>query len=551
VLQALSLVALSGLLAGSFFVVPYLPTNDGPEWVFAAHIENHYSDPATPYYAERYVPALQFASRGFLFLYGPLEAWLGWQRGLQLALAVVALVLAWGFVALVRALAPERLPVGLLGFPLALSWTLYMGFWSYTVALGAGLLVLAFAARAAEPGAPGLTAMSGVVLAGGLLLTAVAHVFAAAVIGLALAALLVASAPRGRRLVECVKVGLLAVPSCALALASIAVSREGARDLAMADRTYWYGAAETLRLLPQTLMPGPLGRALVATALITAAALHAVVRARRSETSGPDRGLLLVAILCLAATLVLPVGVPGWQFLAQRFATPGAVLAVAVLPFERLSPRSRRVAAGVMFAASAASLIASYGVHQRLAALSADAVAGVFAPLSTTGQRLPVALSAYDRPPPDGAQDEVPMLDPLLHIGALYAAAHGGLIPYVFASSSAIHPFVLRRDAARALPIPDVEYYWGATRSAQFEADRTFRHVVEEDLAAYGMLYDAVVVVGARDDDVALWRSRGYVPDWERETAFVAHFESRAGWTSPCLPTWRRWTPSSTWGGVE
>ena len=44
-----ALVALSALLVGTMWVVPYLPTNDGPEWIFATHAENHYADLAAPY----------------------------------------------------------------------------------------------------------------------------------------------------------------------------------------------------------------------------------------------------------------------------------------------------------------------------------------------------------------------------------------------------------------------------------------------------------------------------------------------------------------------
>lgn len=72
----LGFLFLSALLVGSLWIVPYLPTNDGPEWVFASHIENHYSDPDARYPLV-YAPALQFAGRGFTVLYDPFESWLG------------------------------------------------------------------------------------------------------------------------------------------------------------------------------------------------------------------------------------------------------------------------------------------------------------------------------------------------------------------------------------------------------------------------------------------------------------------------------------------
>jgi hypothetical protein len=41
----------------------------------------------------------------------------------------------------------------------------------------------------------------------------------------------------------------------------------------------------------------------------------------------------------------------------------------------------------------------------------------------------------------------------------------------------------------------------------------------------YGTYYEGIVLMGARPDDLALWRSRGYVTDWEHGSALMAHFE--------------------------
>jgi hypothetical protein len=516
------LVILSVLLVGSLWVVPYLPTNDGPEWVFASHIENHYSDPATPYYRDAYVPALQFASRGFTVLYGPLEAWLGWQRGLQVALSVVVLVVAWSLVALVRALDPRRLALGFLAFPLALSWTFYMGFWAFALATGCGFLVLALAVRRLGRGE--LPVPARVVVSLLLLLTAVAHIFAAVVAGVALTFLLVASAPRGRRLLELGKAGVMGLPAASIAAASVAVAGHAATRVAFAHETSWFSWREVIALLPQTLWPGPMGRALVAVAAVAAAGVVACVRARQSETSGVDRGLGLAGVVLLLATIFAPVNVPGWQCLSQRFATAGVALAVVVLPLERLRARGQSIAAGALFAAALASVGLSYPMHRRLAALCPDAVAGLAAPVHRVGVQLPVALAPAEGGRTERLRGEVPMMNPLLHMGALYAAAQGGLIPYVYASSAATHPFTLRPNDARQ-PVPNIEYYWKALRSEPFRTDPGFRREIEEDLASYGMLYEGVVLVGARPGDTELWQARGYVADWARGATFVGHFE--------------------------
>src|SRR5208337_1613477 len=113
----------------------------------------------------------------------------GWQRGLQAALGVVTLVVAWSFVALVRALDPRRTALGFLGFPLALSWTFYMGFWAFALGTGGGLLVLAFAVRTRRR--EGLPVWACIAVSLFLLFAAIAHIFAAVLTGVALLLLLV------------------------------------------------------------------------------------------------------------------------------------------------------------------------------------------------------------------------------------------------------------------------------------------------------------------------------------------------------------------------
>ena len=46
-LPLVGFVVVSALVVGSFFVVPYLPTNDGPQAIFSAHVENHFGDPGS------------------------------------------------------------------------------------------------------------------------------------------------------------------------------------------------------------------------------------------------------------------------------------------------------------------------------------------------------------------------------------------------------------------------------------------------------------------------------------------------------------------------
>jgi hypothetical protein len=527
-------LVLSLVVVGSLWVIPYLPTNDGPEWVFATHVENHYADPGTPYGAA-FEPALQYASRGFAIVYDPLEAWLGWQRGLQAALSVIVCVVGWGFVALVRAIDPRRLALGFLGFPLALSWSLYMGFWSFVVATGFGLFTLALAVQMGRPTWRGRAALAGL-----LLLVAISHVFGAVLAGLAVLCLLVARAKPDDRLAEVGRVALIGLPAAGiLACATLTAHQPGAQ-VATEPFSYlpWRHAAA---VLPRTLVPGPLLRALLVTAAVSSAACLAAVRARRADTSASDRGLAVAAVILLAASVAMPIHVPGWWFFSQRFLPLGATLALAVVPLERAPAGARRLVPAGLFGCALLWAVPTYAFHHRLAATCADAVRGLSAGVHRSTEVLALPLDWTESPDHDLLHAEVPMMKPLLHMGALYATVEGGLTPLSFGTGAATYPFTQRPHRVAVPPaILDLEHYWAVFRSDPFRNDPDYRHATEDRLASLGAHYEGVVLLAARPDDLALWRRRGYVPDWEQGKTLIAHFAPSlqavgAGASSPPL----------------
>ena len=517
-LPPLAFFFLSVLLASSLWIVPYLPTNDGPEWVFASHIENHYGDPDA-HYPLQYVPALQFAARGFTVLYDPFEDWLGWQRGLQVALSLTVLLASWGFVVLVRAVEPRRWALGFLGFPLALSWELYMGFWAFVVGSGLGLFVLAFAVRLREPGWRSRALLSLL-----LFVQAIAHVFTAVLTGGALLCLALCRARRGERLAELARVSLIGLPASGILAASVLASGRATKMAFVGgfERLPW---SQAIAIFPQIVAPGPLLRALLVVTGAGAASAYALSRARRPETGPSDRGLGLAAAAFLLAAVLAPMNVPGWQFFSPRFAPLGVALAVVALPLERLPDRARRLAPPALFALAATWLAVSYPFHRRLAALCRDAVEGLFAPIHRSMEQLPVVLAVAEDPTFDSLRAEVPLSLPLLHMGALYAAAHGGLIPFVFSSSPATYPFTNREGTVLQQPTPDLASYWSVLTSGAFERDRQLRYGLEDEMTVFGTYYEGIVLLGARPDDVALWEKRGYVADWAHGSALVGHFE--------------------------
>jgi hypothetical protein len=510
-LSALGFALLSIALTGSLWIVPYLPTNDGPEGVFAVHMENHFGDPGV-IYPEVFTPAPQFAGRGFTVLFEPLEASLGWQRGLQVALSVLVLLYAWGFVALVRAVDPRRVPLAFLGFPLALSWSLYMGFFAFVVSSGVGLFILAFGM-----GARGEGAVRRGLVAALLLLQAFLHMFGAIVTGVVLATVRVARAPWGRKLRELATVALTGLPAAGLVLAAVWIARRGALHAAFARTFRFLPLREVLATWPRTLAPGSLPSALAVTLLVVASMVIIGVRAGTRGTAPTDRAFAALAILFLLASILAPRDVPGWQCFSQRFIGVGLVLAIVALPFER-APRG---AAAALFAISLVWTLLAYPLHRRLAALTVDAVAGLAAPVHFHRIWLPVELAS----PPAQRTADVPVLDPLSHIPGLYETALGGVTPYTFASNPATWPFALRPDAIHPPPVPNVEQLLTLIRVPAFRTDRVFREEQEDVLATFGMFYEGVVVTGARPADHALWERRGFVADWAQGSVIVAHFE--------------------------
>jgi hypothetical protein len=514
---AAGFAVLSALLGSSLFVVPYLPTNDGPEHVLAAHIEDHYGDPGS-LYRETLLPTTEYASHGFALLFGPASAWLGWERGLQVTLVAIVFVSAWGFVVLVRAVEPRRIAIAFLGFPLALTWELYMGFFPFTFASALGLVVLGLAAGWREP-----TRLQRVVIAFLLLLQAVCHVFAAVLTGAVIATLLVARARRGRRLSELAGAALIGLPAAGILLASVTVGRSLTKS-PFAETFLVLPLRVTLACFPRLIAPGPWWRALVFAVLVAGVLVVGALRLCRRETSQDDRVLFVVGAVFLALAVTSPMNIPGWQFFSPRFAPIGALLCLATMPLEQVSGRVRTSLSVALFVAAAASLVLSRGLHRRLAASASDAIAGLSAPVERHAFWLPVTLAPEGTLPFDPAVSEVPFLAPLRHIASLYAVVEGGLPPYTFANTGATYPFVVRADGRRAPPIPAIREYAPEMESDVFDHDRAFRRRVEDELATYGMFYEGVLVTEARPSDLALWHARGYAADWEHGTVLVGHF---------------------------
>src|SRR5687768_15017970 len=103
----LAATALSFLVVGSLWCVDYLPTNDGPQHVFNAHVARRLGDLSRGH--GRYLTeGGAITGIGFDTLYGTFERMFAWRNALRLSLSVIVLLWGWGVVALAATLGPQR-----------------------------------------------------------------------------------------------------------------------------------------------------------------------------------------------------------------------------------------------------------------------------------------------------------------------------------------------------------------------------------------------------------------------------------------------------------
>jgi hypothetical protein len=513
---------LAALLVWSLAAVPYLPTNDGPEHVAASHIEEHFSDPGT-FYADALRPTTEFAAHGFGLIYGPLLALFGWRVGLTVALAIMALGVAGGFASLVHALHPGRWPVVFLGFPLALMWELYMGFFPFVVGSAVGLFALALAVRWRDP-----TSLQRAALGTVLLAQAICHAFSAVLTGVVVAALLVTrcASARGARaaLLELGRVVIMGLPAASVLGASVVLA-DSANFPAEARAYVFLPLLQSLFIIPRLLAPGPWWRTIMVVCVVVAGIVAGASRVVGRRAQPSDAALFVSGVVFVVAGVFLPLHVPGWQYCSPRFLPLGALLCIATLPVEDLPrPRDAALVAAGLFAVASACLVESVALHRRLAAACADAIAGLSAPVQRHAFWLPITLNADGGLPPYAAASEVPFLQPLLHLPMLYAVVEGGLPPQTFAYSGATYPFVMRSGLGFLPPTPPFAEIADVVQSDRFGVDLPLRRRVVDELARFGMRFEGVLVTEARPEDLRVLANRGYEADWHRGSVFIGHF---------------------------
>ncbi|MBW2269599.1 MAG: hypothetical protein JRH16_13570 [Deltaproteobacteria bacterium] len=509
----LLLLALAGAVGG----VEYLPTHDGPQHVFAAHAAAHLDHPGSgwQHWLTANVPP---TNHGFTALFAPFDAWLPWPTALRIALTLSVLLWAGGAIAFVTALARERVWLALPLAAAACQWTLYMGFFSFHAASGVGLWVLALALRRAH-----WSLRTCVELALLLLAQALMHVVPALLTGCVLLALAASRATRGERLRALARVVALGTPAALVALAVLRIGltaigdhNEGIGNDVILTRAPWWSIA-------RCFTAGPAWRAWLLPLLALAGGAFALRRAR-GGLSPEDRALAASGALLLLAGLLLPLHLRAWDFFSVRFLPLGVAVLVAIVPLERLRDARWQRAVGAALALwSFAATGWAWQHHRSLQARMAPALAGLDAPISRDGLRLPIVMDAYLGEPPATAA-EVPYVVPALNLGALYAASQGGVVPYSFTLNPVLHHALRRDEAWASLPgAVDRRYAIDLARTS-VGRDPLFRSAVLAYVAAHATPYQDVVLWG-RPEDAQQLREMGYRLDYESGGLAIAHFE--------------------------
>lgn len=506
-------VALSVGLVLVVWSVGYLPTQDGAQHILQSYLVNHYGDAARGY--DRYLePGQAVSALGFTLVFSSVEPLLGWRDAFRVVQAVTVLVWAWGFFALVAALHPKRLALGLLGFATAFQWAFYMGFFSFVMATGIGFVVLALAL---EPHP--WTLRRRALIAGLLFLQAIVHVFPTQLVGFALVLLVSIRTPRHQRLKQLGWLALMALPALAIAVLCVDPA-EGAGPFHVKR---WLGGAQRLRLLASAFTTGPCWRAWLPLLAALAGLVAAGRRLVRRRARAAETALGATALLLLALSLLAPLHLSGWEYFSPRFLPLGTMLGVALLPVEALPPLRRPAITflGGSFAVAAITWSALY--HHDLERRTAVALSGLGQPLERSGPRLSLVLDPNAGGPAarhDGTGTQVPFMTPLFTMGALYAVEQGGIPTWMFSSRSRVHSFVFSEQGRRRYPAVHDPIQVYDPRILQ-SPER--RRALLTWLAALGARYEDVILWGSPADG-ELFVRRGYVADYRRGGLLIGRF---------------------------
>jgi hypothetical protein len=504
--------ALSVLVALGVALPDYLPTNDGPEHVFASHAARHLDDPALGY--GRYLKlGSSFSQIGFDRLFSTWETLLSWRSALRASLATMVLVWAWGVVALAVALGGRRFWLGLFGFAGAVQWVLYMGFFSFYLSTGLGFSVLALALWR-----PDFTRRWRVVLGAALMCQALVHPIPAIVTGLAIVIARAWHVPRRGLGRELGLLMLMGAPAALVALASAGPQATG-------DETGYLPLADHLGLAIRAFTSGPAWR--VWTPPLCAVGAAALIAGQRTWRKDARCGALFsLGVLLALVAIFAPDNLAGWQFFNMRFTPTASIVLVVLIPYERWSRRLRIASLLALIGFAAASNLWALGYNLRLRAASAELLAGLDVPIRRSGLRLPIILEPRAGEPQAKMERTIPHGTANWNVGSLYAVAQGGVPAWSFTDLAQLHHVVWRWPERQGLrpPRPERGFEWSLSEPVVV-AHPERRQAEINYLLSYAPAYEDVIFYG-RPEEVRWLHERHFTIDYEKGGLAIARFHA-------------------------
>lgn len=506
-------VALSVALLIAIWCVDYLPTNDGPNHILLGYLVGHLDDPGKGY-AHFVKPAWPVTTLAFHTLFAAFERLMPWKEALRATFTVGALLWAWGFGFLVTTLNRRRRWLTPIGFATALPWCFYMGMFSFWLSCGVGLWLLGYALQRSR-----WRWTQWLVLSAMLLVMAISHVFAAALMGVILTVLVAYRSQPGGRVRDVGSLVVIGLPALVVAVISSGVITGSSVVDPGPPGTIASGWGEIgvhLRTLSVRFTGGPPWRGGVPAVLAVVGLVWLARRLRRRQATRDELALGTASVLLLLAGGLSPLHLELWHYFAPRFLAFGFLLGVVLVPFEQIRHGlSRMLAADGVAALALVSIGWSAQHHRALAAETADALAAASAPLHRSGPRLPLIL----KPPVSVGHGR-----PHANVGHLFTLQQGGMTPHMFASDASLDAYVYRKPGTELFPGGwPMRFVAEAYRLAGSSPEYPPR---EEQLAL-------AAVVGAPYEDVIVWSDpedldafveRGYVTDVRRGRVAIMHF---------------------------
>ncbi len=509
-------ILLSIAIVAVVFGVPLFVTNDGPQGTFQAYVEAHIGDPSSVL-ARQFELGVGLGGRGHHLVYRAVASVFSFPRAYAITQALHALFMAASVGALVRAVARRTTPFVLGGAALAFGWSYFMGFFPFVVGLAASLAIAALGLSSPRPSFVRRALVSGLFA----LDLVLGHPVAAAV-GLVVWSAVVLSRAYGESHLEerpsrlqaaLVWVGSTMLPFVVVyVLLGTAVDELSTVKEAPALFT-WPTLREWLATTPRMALPG----GGVGGWIVIAAAGAVLARGVRTRDA-TIRAVAASGVAFLVLALAGPMHVPGWQYFAPRFYVPAFALALATAS----TTLSRPAAWIAPLALSIAALGAARRASTHYATACHDAIDGLLHVVPRHGVQLPILFDSMCGLPIDPAGNVVPHLQPALHLHALFAVAHGGSVPFVFAGAPIVHLLTIR--SPTPVPIPPLDL-WGLAEGGPVTGVRSRRHRALDRLLALGVDYDNILLFGATGPDRVDALARGYVPDFDEGRFLNAHLD--------------------------